>query len=322
MSRNSRCKDDPAMNQQRIVIAGGTGFIGSALAREFASSGREVVILTRHPRERSAGIREILWDGEHPGDWIQCLDGAAAVINLTGKNINCPHTPENLRAIAASRVHSVNAISTAISQVSTPPPVWVQSSATGFYGDTGDRMCNETAPNGNDALAKVCRDWEAACESASTPKTRRVILRIGFVLGRDGGALPVLSRLTKFFLGGAAGRGAQFISWIHLADLVRMFVTSVNDGTLTGTFNAVAPDPVTNREFMRELRHALHRPWSPPAPEFAVKFGARLMGSEPSLALISQRCSSRKFVKAAVKAGFQFQFPALAPALRDLCKTN
>jgi uncharacterized protein (TIGR01777 family) len=318
MSRNSRCKDDPAMNQPRIVIAGGSGFIGSALAREFASSGREVVILTRHPRERTAGIREILWDGEHPGEWVQCLDGAAAVINLTGKNINCPHTPENLRAIAASRVNSVNAISAAISQVSTPPPVWVQSSATGFYGDTGDRMCDEIAPNGNDALAKVCRDWEAACESASTPKTRRVILRIGFVLGRDGGALPVLSRLTKFFLGGAAGRGAQFISWIHLADLVRMFVTSVNDGTLTGTFNAVAPDPVTNREFMRELRHALHRPWSPPAPEFAVKFGARLMGSESSLALISQRCSSRKFVK----AGFQFQFPALAPALRDLCETN
>jgi NAD dependent epimerase/dehydratase family enzyme len=107
-----------------------------------------------------------------------------------------------------------------------------------------------------------------------------------------------------------------------LADLVRMFVTSVNDGTLTGTFNAVAPDPVTNREFMRELRRTLHRPWSPPAPEFAVKLGARLMGSEPSLALISQRCSSRKFVKAAVQTGFQFQFPGLAPALRDLCETN
>ena len=326
MSRNSRCKDDPAMNQQRIVIAGGSGFIGSALAWEFASYGREVVILTRNPRERSAGIREILWDAENPGEWIQFLNGAAAVINLTGKNINCPHTPENLRAIAASRVNSVKAIGMAISQVSTPPQVWVQASATGFYGDTRDRLCDETAPNGNDALAKVCRDWEAACESASTPKTRRVILRIGFVLGREGGALPVLSRLTKFFLGGAAGSGAQFISWIHQADLVRMFVTSVNDGTLAGTFNAVAPDPVTNREFMRELRRTLHRPWSPPAPEFAVKLGARLMGSEPSLALISQRCSSRKFVKAAVKAdvqtGFQFQFPGLAPALRDLCKTN
>ncbi len=318
MSRNSRCKDDPAMNQPRIVIAGGTGFIGRALAREFASPGREVVILTRLPREHRAGIREILWDGEHPGEWIQFLDGAAAVINLTGKNINCRHTPENLRAIAASRVNSVKAIGTAISQLSTPPPVWVQASATGFYGDTRDRMCDETAPNGNDALAKVCRDWEAACESASTPKTRRVILRIGFVLGREGGALPVLSRLTKFFLGGAAGSGSQFISWIHLADLVRMFVTSVNDGTLAGTFNAVAPDPVTNREFMRELRRTLHRPWSPPAPEFAVKFGARLLGSEPSLALISQRCSSRKFVK----IGFQFQFPSLALALRDLCKTN
>jgi uncharacterized protein (TIGR01777 family) len=306
------------MSLNQIVIAGGSGFIGSALTREFSARGREVFILTRNPRQRDDGVHEILWDGEHSGEWTQCLDGAEAVINLTGKSINCRHTPENLRGIIASRVNSVKAIGNAMAQVKTPPGIWVQASATGFYGDTKDILCAETAPSGDDVLAKLCRDWEGAFESAATPHTRRVILRIGFVLGREGGALPVLSRLTKFFLGGAVGSGRQFISWVHLADLVQMFQTAVEDETLSGTFNAVGPEPVTNAAFMRELRRALHRPWSPPVPEFAVKIGARLMGSDPSLALTSQRCSPQKFLK----AGFQFQFAKLTPALRDLCRKS
>jgi uncharacterized protein len=306
------------MSLNRIVLAGGSGFIGSALTREFSAHGREVFILTRNPRRRGDGIREILWDGEHPGEWAQYLDGAEAVINLTGKSINCRHTPENLREIITSRINSVKAIGAAMARVKTPPRVWVQASATGFYGDTKDTLCTETAPNGNDALAKICRDWENAFASVATPHTRRVILRIGFVLGREGGALPVLARLTKLFLGGAVGNGRQFISWIHLTDLVRIFRTAVEDETLSGTFNAVGPEPVTNAVFMRELRRARHRPWSPPVPEFAVKIGARLMGSEPSLALISQRCSPQKFLQ----AGFQFQYAELAPALRDLCRKS
>jgi uncharacterized protein len=304
------------MNPKRIVIAGGSGFIGTALAREFSAQGDAVTILTRNPRERADGVREIFWDGEQAGEWGQCLDGAGAVINLTGKNIDCRHTPENLRVIAASRVNSVKAIGAAVAAVKTPPQVWVQASATGFYGDTRDHLCDETAPNGNDALAKVCRDWEQAMTTTPTPNTRRVILRIGFVLGREGGALPVLAWLTKLFLGGAAGSGRQFISWIHLADLVRMFAAAVAEETLTGTFNAVGPKPVTNGEFMCELRRALHRPWSPRVPELAVKLGARLMGSEPSLALISQRCEPKRFLA----AGFSCRFPELAPALRDLCQ--
>ncbi len=304
------------MSPKRIVIAGGSGFIGSALAREFSATGREVVVLTRRPRGRGDGVREMAWNGENGGEWVQCLDGAKAVINLTGKSIDCPHTPENLREIIRSRIDSVKAIGDGIAQVKTPPRVWVQASATGFYGDTRDRLCDETAPNGSDALAKLCRDWEQAWAGMPLPDTRRVVLRIGFVLGREGGALPVLMRLTKWFMGGAVGSGRQFISWIQLADLARIFALAVENDHLTGTFNAVAPRPVTNAEFMRELRQALHRPWSPPAPEFAVKWGARLMGSEPSLALISQRCASEKIEQ----AGFVFQFPELAPALRDLCR--
>jgi uncharacterized protein (TIGR01777 family) len=190
----------------------------------------------------------------------------------------------------------------------------VQASAVGFYGDTKENLCDENSSVGNDPLAGICRQWENAFNSAAAPKTRRVALRIGFVLGRDGGALSVLARLTKLFLGGAAGNGRQFISWIHLADLVRMFVAAVEQENLVGTFNAVAPNPVTNAEFMRELRRALDRPWSPPAPVFAVKIGSRLMGSEASLALVSQRCTPEKFLA----AGFEFRFSTLRAALENL----
>jgi hypothetical protein len=301
---------------QRIILAGGSGFIGRTLAREFSTRGFEVVVLTRSPRGRSDGIREIAWDGKNSGAWIQFFDGAAAVINLTGKNINCPHTPENLREILASRVNSVNAIAAALGQLNTPPRVWVQAGAVGFYGDGKDCLRDENSPAGNDALAEICRCWEDTFNSADAPATRKVLLRTGFVLGRDGGALPVLARLTKWFLGGAAGSGRQYISWIHLADLARMFVAAVDNEKLSGPFNAVAPAPVTNAEFMRELRGVLGRPWSPPAPEFAVRLGARLMRSEPSLALAGQHCVPGKFLE----AGFEFQFPRLRPALENLCR--
>ncbi len=139
------------------------------------------------------------------------------------------------------------------------------------------------------------------------PKTRKVLLRIGFVLGKDGGALPVLAGLTKRFLGGAVGNGKQYISWIHLADLAQMFVEAIERETLIGVFNGTASAPVMNKEFMRELRRVLHRPWSPPAPEWMVKIGSHLMGSEPSLALASQRCVPQRFLE----AGFKFQFADL-----------
>ena len=317
---------------KRIVIAGGSGFIGTALAREFVERGDEVIVLTRRARARRDEVREVVWDGERPGDWMRFLDGADAVVNLTGRSINCRHTPENLREIIASRVNSVNAIAAAINQLGKPPRVWVQASATGFYGDTGDTACDEAAPTGSNALANICRQWEAAFRGgdASSPltllakagcdeggaATRKVTLRIGFVLGRAGGALPVLSKLAKWFLGGAVGSGRQYLSWIHLVDLVQMFVAAVENENLSGTFNAVAPNAVTNAEFMRALRRTLDRPWSPPAPVFAVKIGSWLMGSEASLALVSQRCVPKNFEA----AGFQFRFAELASALNDLCR--
>lgn len=300
----------------RIVIAGGSGFIGSALVKEFSRLGHDTVVLTRHPQKRHDGVREVLWNGIHIGEWIQELENARAIINLAGKSINCPHTPENLQAIHESRMNSVYAIAAAIRRVKTRPGVWVQASAIGIYGDTGDTVADETASFGASDLAKICVDWEGLTNAADKPLIRKVALRIGFALGKDGGALPVLATLARLFLGGAAGTGRQYISWIHIADLVRMFLTVIPDESYSGAYNAVSPKPVTNAEFMQELRRALHRPWSPPVPEFAVKTGARLMRGEPSLALGSSRCFPARFTE----AGFKFYFPDLGPALRDLCK--
>jgi uncharacterized protein (TIGR01777 family) len=302
------------MNKKRVVLAGGSGFLGRALAIELLARDYEVVVLTRAPRKQAGGAKEVLWDGKSAGEWIQFLDGAEAVVNLAGRNIKCRYTPENLRELTESRVNSVLAIGAAMGRATRPPRVWLQAGAVGFYGDPKDRLCEENSPSGSDTLAGICQPWEAAFNSAPAPKTRKLLLRIGFVLGRDGGALPVLVRLTRWFLGGTVGSGKQFISWIHVGDLSRMFIEAIERDELAGTFNAVAPNPVTNREFMRGLRRALHRPWSPGVPEWAVKLGARLMGTEPSLALAGCRCVPKRLQE----NGFQFQFPDLSSALNNL----
>jgi uncharacterized protein (TIGR01777 family) len=301
------------MNKKRIVLAGGSGFIGSALARECHAKYGEVIVLTRAPRKRNDGVIEAEWSGAQIGEWIKFLDGADAVVNLTGKNINCRHTPENVRALMESRVNSVRALALAMEHVKVPPRIWVQAGGIGFYGNSGESICDENSPNGSDNLANICRQWESAFNTAPTPKTRKVLLRIGVALG-GGSALPVLATLTKWFLGGSAGNGKQFVSWISIRDLMRIFGESIAREDLSGTFNAVAPNPITNEEFMCELRRTLHRPWSPPAPAWAVKLGAWLMKTDPSLALDSCRVVPKRFVE----AGFQFQFPELGEALKDV----
>jgi uncharacterized protein (TIGR01777 family) len=304
--------EQPA-NKKRVVLAGGGGFLGQSLAEALQERNYDVVVLSRSPCERGDGVTEVEWTGVHLGEWIQHLNGADAVVNLAGRNINCPHNAKNILEIVESRVNSVHAIAGASDHVLHPPRVWVQASAVGFYGDRGDQHCHEETPNGADKLAGICREWESAFNAAAVPKTRRVLLRIGFVLGRDGGALPVLARLTRWFLGGTVGSGQQYISWIHQSDLNRMFLETIERKELSGTFNATSPNPVTNKEFMRELRHALHRPWSPPAPAWGVRLGSWLMRSESSLALSGCRCPPKRFVE----AGFRFEFPELLGALKS-----
>jgi len=303
---------------KRIILAGGSGFVGQALAPVLVANDYEVVVLGRGAAHRRDGVDYLQWNGETVADWANAIDGAEAIVNLMGRNINCRHTPENRREIVRSRVDSVRALGEAISHCAIPPKAFVQTSGIGYYGDTGDHAIDEDASHGNDFPAEVCRQWEGAFEALDLPATRKVVLRLGVVLGRDGGALPMLEKLTRFFLGGAVGSGRQFISWIHVADVVRIFASAIEQPDLTGVFNATSPAPMTNAEFMRELRRVLHRPWSPPVPAPLARAGAWLMGTEGDLALLSSRCIPRRFLE----HGFQFQFPNLPDALADLYSTN
>lgn len=296
---------------KRIILAGGSGFVGSALALPLRTKGYEVLLLGR-------GATDLQWDGKTLGAWASALDGAETVVNLTGKNVNCRPTPENRREILRSRVDSVRVLGEAIARCAAPPEVFVQASGVGYYGDTGDRIADEESPSGDDFFADVCRQWEGAFDALDLPATRKVVLRLGAVLGREGGALPMLEKLTRWFLGGAVGSGRQFLSWIHVADLVRMFISAIERAELTGVFNATSPEPVTNSEFMRELRHALHRPWSPPVPAPFARAGAWLMGTNGDLALTSCRCVPRRFPE----HGFDFRFSNLPDALADLYQTQ
>src|SRR5439155_3245536 len=298
----------------RVILAGGSGFLGQSLAATLRGKGSEVVILGRAPSDASSGARHVQWDGRTIGAWAGLLEGAHTVVNLTGRSVNCRHTRQNRQEIIESRVNSVRVLGEAIAQCSQPAKVFVQASSLAIYGDPGDRWCDEDAAYGRGFLEDVCMRWERALGEIHVPGMRKVVLRIGIALASDRGALPVLARLTRWFLGGTVGHGRQYISWIHIADLNRMFMEAIERNDLAGVFNATGPNPATNAEFMRELRRALHRPWSPPVPAWATRIGARLMGTEASLALTGRRCRPKRFLE----SGFRFEFPDLRRALADL----
>ena len=298
----------------KAVLAGGSGFLGQALARALAAAGWEVVVLSRNPRDGGA-FREVLWNGETGGAWAAELEGADVLVNLAGRSINCVHTLEHSREILESRLNAVRALNKGWTRTKHPPRAWVQVSATGFYGNAGDRFCEEALPSGPGFLAEVCRQWEEALAALDLPAVRRVVLRLGPVLDRQTGPFPVLLGLTRRFLGGAAGSGRQYMSWIHRDDAVAIFAAAVLQPELTGTYNACAPGAVTNAEFMRELRAAVHRPWCPPAPEFVVRLVAEHQWqTDGNLALHGQRCAPQKLLA----TGFKFRHPAVGGAIRDL----
>ena len=270
-------------------------------------------VLTRGPDRDASDVCFVHWDGRTDGPWSSALDGAHAVINLTGRSIDCVLTRKNRRAIIDSRVDSVRVLHRAVAGVAVPPKVIVQCSAVGYYGDT-QTPCDESAPHGTGFLAETCLAWEQAFDSSDFRGARKVKFRIGVVLAREGGALAKLARLARLFLGGHVGSGKQWVSWIHISDLSRMFLHALEQPATKGVFNAVAPNPVTNAAFMRQLRRAMHRPWSPPVPAPAVRLGALLMGSNALIALTGQRCVPGGFLA----QGFAYGFPGLDDALQNL----
>lgn len=301
------------------MIAGGSGFLGISLAMHLAGCGWSVVLLSRRRPQPSGAWRHVSWDARTPGAWCQELDGAAGLINLAGRSVDCVKTPDHQDEILRSRVEATRVLGAAVRRVASPPPVWVQMSTAHIYGDPPDVICTEESPFGYGLAPFVGRAWEDAFAASVLPAQRSVILRTSFVLGRDrgagSGALARLGRLARLGLGGTIGSGTQGMSWIHEADLNRLFDRAVADPNMQGAYIASAPHPVSAREFMRELRRAVGMPLGLPAPAWLVRLGAKwLLRTDPDLALYGRYVVSARLAA----EGFEWQFPQLRAALEDL----
>lgn len=306
----------------RIVIAGGTGFLGSPLAEVYAEEGHDVRLLTRSlPPGQSAhesgtgvpGITRVGWNPDgHAGPWRNALHGSDAVINLAGESIgNKRWTPARKASLRDSRLLATRSLVAALIEAEKRPTVLVSSSAVGYYGDGGDQVKTEDSPAGNDFLAHLCEDWEADARKAALPGVRVAVVRTGVVLERSGGALPRMITPFKFFAGGPLGSGRQYMSWIHRLDWVELvrWIVATNDAA--GVFNATAPHPVTNREFARALGRALRRPALLPTPGFGLRL---LLGEFADSILTGQRVIPAR----AKSMGYHFRYPEIDIAFRGI----
>ena len=310
-----------SLASQKFVIAGGSGFLGVSLAHHLTRRGAEVVILSRTPPKADGAWRHQVWDGRTLGDWKNELNGASGLVNLTGRSVNCIKTPDHQDEILRSRVESTRVLGQAMRSIESPPPVWVQMSTAHIYGDPPRVLCTEDSPTGFGLAPFVAQAWEEAFRESIVPSQRQVILRTGFVLGRDrgagGGALSTLKLLARIGLGGKVGSGTQGMSWIHEADMNRLFERGLTNPEMQGIYIASAPNPVSQMEFMRELRRAVRMPIALPAFAWMVRFGAGvILRTDPDLALYGRYVRSQRLEE----ESFEFQMPTLREALFDLCR--
>jgi uncharacterized protein (TIGR01777 family) len=309
------------MNTARIILAGGGGFLGRVLSAHFLAHGREVLILSRAPKSRVGGVREVGWDGETVGEWSRLVDGSEAVINLAGRSVNCRYHARNRRLILDSRVNSTRALGEAIARAANPPRVWLNSSTATIYRHTLGPAWDESGETGGTPEAKdefsveVARAWEDAFRMAKTPATRKVALRSAMVLGRGRNSVfPMLRRLARVGLGGKMGNGRQFVSWIHEEDFCRAIDWLLEHEDVSGVVNLAAPNPVTNAEMMRAFRHVCGIPIGLAASRWMLEVGAFFLRTETELIIKSRRVIPGKLMS----AGFDFRFPGLEDALLAL----
>jgi len=299
-----------------VVVAGGTGFIGSAVVTRLVEAGRRVVVLSRNPERFRNGLHPSLqftpWDGRTMGPWTSSVEGAEAVINLVGEPIAVKRwTDAQKRRISSSRLDATRAIVEAIRHASAKPSVLVNASAVGFYGDTGDDLVDEDRPKGSGFLADLCERWEHEAKKVETLGLRSVLLRFGVVLGENGGALQKLLPPFKWFIGGPIGTGKQWLPWIHREDVLRVILFALEQPAVSGPVNVVAPDPVTMREFCDALGRALNRPSWLPIPGFAL----RIAFAEIADMLLT---GQRLVPSVLHRAGYSFRYPNLLTALESL----
>ena len=312
----------------KIIIPGGSGQIGALLSRAFHRDGHEVVLLSRRPAPRACAWRVVRWDGVSlEGAWTSEIDGSDVVINLTGRSVNCRYTPANRREILESRVRSTRVVGEAIARANRSPGVWLQAGTATIYShrfdaandDITGMLCGAEpdAPDTWKFSIDVARAWEEACAQAATPRTRKVILRSAMTMSPDaGGVFDTLLGLVRCGLGGRAGDGRQFVSWIHDDDFVRAVRWLIDRQSIEGAVNLASPHPLPNASFMRVLRDASGISLGLPATRWMLEAGAIFMRTETELVLKSRRVVPRRLLD----DGFVFTHPHWADAARDLCE--
>ncbi len=298
----------------RIIVAGGTGFIGTALTKSLLAEGHQVWILTRNPQTArlAEGGRGVGWDGRTVTGWGELVSQVDAIINLAGESIGSgPWTWARKTRILSSRVESGKAISDAIRQANPRPKVIIQASAVGVYGRQGDEPVTEESAPGRGFLAEVCRAWESSSQLVGELGVRRVVIRTGVVLSTDEGALQRMMLPFRLFAGGPLGNGRQGLPWIHIADEVASIHFLLENENAHGVFNLSAPEPLSNTDFGRVLGKVMRRPYWLPVPAFALHL---LLGEMSTLVLEGQYVLPKRLQG----LGFSFRFETAEAALRDL----
>jgi uncharacterized protein len=307
----------------KVVIPGGSGQVGTILARALDNDGHDVVVLSRRPG--TTRWRTIAWDGATMGAWATEIDGSDVVINLAGRSVNCRYTPANRRDILDSRVNSTRVVGSAIAQARRPPRAWLQASTATIYAHRFDAPNDEAAgvigghepdtPSAWNFSIDVAHAWERAFEDATTPKTRKVTLRSAMTMSPDpGGIFDALLALVRHGLGGTAADGRQFVSWIHFEDFVHAIRWLIDHEEIDGVVNVAAPNPIPNEEFMQALRDASGTRVGLPATKWMLEIGALFMRTETELILKSRRVVPRRLLE----RGFVFEYPTWEPAAHDL----
>lgn len=299
--------------KKRVIVAGGSGFIGRALCRHLVRRGCEVVVLTRRVRdwgEGSSSIRQVVWDGQTTQGWQDEVEGSFAIINLVGENVAAGRwSRKKKQRILDSRLQATEAVVAAVRQAKEKPSVVIQASAIGFYGDGGDKILDENSESGCGFLADVVGQWEAAIKPVEE-SVRLVTLRLGVVLGRSGGMLAKVMPPFRFFLGGHLGSGQQWISWIHLDDVVGAIAYSLENESCAGVYNLTSPQAVRAKAFFQTLGQQMQRPSWLHIPGFFLKIMLGDMARE--MLLSGQRVEPKRLVE----SGYVFKYPQLTEALQ------
>ncbi|MDO6853396.1 hypothetical protein JM80_0008 [Cellulophaga sp. RHA_52] len=293
----------------KLVIAGGTGFLGNELLDFYASKFTAIVVLTRSKPYQTKNINYVQWDAKTIGPWHTCLNNADVLINLTGKSVDCRFTKKNKELILNSRIDSTLALGKAINLVDTPPKVWLNASSAAISHPNKEE-------NGEDFMLDVGLAWEKAFGSIKNYNTRKVALRISLVFGKNGGALVPLKKIAQFGLGGKQGNGNQMVSWVHIKDFVSITNFAIENSKIIGPIVVAAPDAKSNKKLMASIRKTLKVPFGLPAFAWMLKIGGFIIGTEPSLILNSMNVYPEKLLK----NGFKFKYATLEAALKNLIK--